>query len=183
VNGIDVTILVSRDLAFDKNGKPITQKLTDYTKEIVTEQYATLDEFLNKWNESDKKEAMVRELAEQGVPVEELTEAVDKNLDLFDLICHVAYDRPPLTRRERANNVKKRNYFTKYGDQAREILEALLEKYADEGVENIESLDVLNVIPFTKFGSRVEILSGVFGGKKNYLHALKELEGEIYKAA
>jgi len=174
---------VSRDLAFDKNGKPITQKLTDYTKEIITDQYATLGEFLNKWQESDKKEALIRELAEQGVPVNELTDAVEKKLDLFDLICHVAYDQPPLTRRERANNVKKRNYFTKYGDQAREVLEALLEKYADEGIENIESLDVLNVIPFTKFGSRIEIVKGIFGGKDEYETAVKELEKELYRVA
>lgn len=183
VNGIDVSILISRDLTFDKNGKPITQKLTDYTKEIVTDKYATLDEFLNKWQESDKKEALINELSEQGVPVDELIKAVDKKLDLFDLICHVAYDQPPLTRRERANNVKKRNYFTKYGDQAREVLEALLDKYADEGIENIESLDVLNVIPFTDFGSRIQIVKGIFGGKENYLEAVRELETELYKVA
>ena len=183
VNGIDVTILVSRDLSFDKNGKPITQKLTDYTKQLLTEKYATLGDFLNKWNDADKKAAIIRELEEQGVPVADLMNAVDKKLDLFDLVCHVAYDQPPLTRRERANNVIKRNYFTKYGDQARQVLEALLEKYADEGIENIESLDVLNVIPFTKFGSRVEIVKGIFGGKNSYEQAIKELESELYKIA
>ena len=121
---------------------------------------------MNKWNESDKKETIIKELEEKGVPVDDLINSVDKKLDLFDLICHVAFDQPPLSRRERANNVRKRDYFTKYGEQARQVLEALLDKYADEGIENIESLDVLNVIPFTEFGSRVEIVKNIFGGLK-----------------
>ncbi len=183
VNGIDVSVLVSRELSFDKDGKLITRKLTDYTKEIVTEQFSTLNDFLNKWNESDKKETLIRELEEKGVPVDDLINSVDKKLDLFDLICHAAFDQPPLTRKERANNVRKRNYFTKYGEQARRVLEALLDKYADEGIENIESFDVLNVIPFTKFGSRLQIVKGIFGGREKYLEAVKELETELYKAA
>ncbi len=183
VNGVDVSVLVSRELSFDKDGKLITRKLTDYTKEIVTEQFATLNEFLNKWNEADKKETIINELEERGVLVEELQNAVDKKLDLFDLICHVAFDQPPLTRRERAENVKKRDYFTKYGDQSRKVLEALLEKYADEGIVNIESLEVLNVKPFTSFGSRLEIVKGIFGGKEQYTEAVRELEKELYKVA
>ena len=183
VNGVDVSVLVSRELSFDKDGKLITRKLTDYTKEIVTEQFATLDEFLNKWNEYEKKEMLIEELEKHGVPVGHLINSVDKKLDLFDLICHVAFDQPPLTRKERADNVKKRNYFTKYGEQARQILEALLDKYADEGVENIENFDVLNVIPFTDFGSRIQIVKGIFGGREKYLEAVKELEKELYKVA
>ncbi|MEK7725059.1 MAG: DEAD/DEAH box helicase family protein [Acidobacteriota bacterium] len=183
VKGVDVSVLVSRELSFDKDGKLITRKLTDYTKEIVTEQFATLNDFLNKWNESDKKESIIKELEQQGVPVDDLVNSVNKQLDLFDLICHVAFDQPPLTRTERANNVRKRNYFTKYGDQARQVLEALLDKYADEGIENIESLDVLKVIPFDKIGSPTEIVKGIFGGKDKYLEAVKELENELYKVA
>lgn len=183
VNGIDVSVLISRELSFDKDGKLITRKLTDYTKEIITEQFATLNDFLNKWNDAEKKETIIRELEEAGVPVDDLVNSVDRKLDLFDLITHVAYDQPPLTRSERADNVKKRNYFTKYGEQARAVLEALLDKYADEGIENIENLDVLNVIPFTDFGSRVEIVKGIFGGKEKYLRAVKELENELYKIA
>ncbi len=183
VNNIDVTVLVSRELSFDRDGKLITRKLTDYTKEIVTEQFATLNDFLSKWRQSDKKEAIIKELEAQGVPVYELENSVNKQLDLFDLICHVAYDSPPLTRRERANNVKKRNYFAKYGDQTRHVLEALLDKYADEGVINIESFDVLNVKPFTAFGSRSDIVRGIFGGKNNYLEAVKDLEAAIYQIA
>ncbi len=183
VNGVDVSVLVSRELSFDKDGKLITRKLTDYTKEIVTEQFSTLNDFLNKWNESDKKETIIKELEEKGVPVDDLINSVDKKLDLFDLICHVAFDQKPLTRNERVNNVRKRDYFTKYGEQARQVLEALLDKYADEGIENIESLDVLNVIPFTEFGSRTEIVKGIFGGKDKYLKAVKDLELELYSLA
>ncbi|MNR48273.1 hypothetical protein D3C85_1674960 [compost metagenome] len=109
-------------------------------------------------------------------------DAVDKQVDLFDLTCHVAYDQPPLTRKERADNVKKRNYFTKYGDQARKVLETLLDKYADEGVENIESIEVLRVKPFDDFGSPLEIIKE-FGSKRNYLEAVKELETELYRKA
>jgi len=182
VNGVDVSILVSREMYFDQNGKPITTSLKDHTKEIIKENFASMDDFLNKWNTTDRKEAIIAELQEQGIMVEALYDAVDKQLDLFDLICHVAYDQPPLTRKERANNVKKRNYFTKYGLQAKQVLEALLDKYADEGITNIESIEVLRVTPFDAFGSPVEIIKE-FGSKEKYLQAVKELEVELYKSA
>jgi type I restriction enzyme R subunit len=183
VNGVDVSVLVSRELSFDRDGKLITRKLTDYTKEIVTERFATLDEFLNKWNESDRKESIIGELEQQGVPVDDLVNSVDKKLDLFDLICHVAFDQPPLTRSARANNVRKRNYFAKYGERARQVLESLLDKYADEGVHEIENLEVLREPPISDVGSPTEILKGVFGGKEKYLAAVRELETELYKTA
>ncbi|MDP1727209.1 MAG: DEAD/DEAH box helicase family protein [Bacteroidota bacterium] len=183
VNGVDVSVLVSREMFFDQNGKPITTSLKDHTKEIIKQKYASLDDFLNVWNATDRKEAIIKELREQGVLVEALTEAVNKEVDLFDLICHVAYDQPPLTRKERANNVKKRNYFTKYGEQAKKVLEALLDKYADEGITNIESMEVLRVNPFDEFGSVPEIVNGIFGGKKKYQTAIRELEIELYKTA
>ena len=183
VNGVDVSVLISRELHFDQYGKPITTSLKDYTKEIIKEQFASLNDFLNKWKGSDRKEAIIAELAEQGIMVEALYEAVDKQVDLFDLICHIAYDQPPLTRKERANNVKKRNYFTKYGDQARNVLEALLDKYADEGIENIESMEVLQVKPLSNFGSTLEIVNGIFGSRENYLRAIKDLENELYTVA
>lgn len=182
VNGVDVSVLVSRELYFDRQGRPITASLKDHTREIIKGQFASLDDFLNKWNATDRKEAIIKGLQEQGVLVEALQDAVDRQVDLFDLICHVAFDQPPLTRKERANNVKKRNYFTKYGEQARKVLEALLDKYADEGVENIESLEVLKVKPLTEFGSPTEIIHE-FGGRDKYLEAVKELENELYKAA
>jgi type I restriction enzyme R subunit len=179
VNGVDVSILISREMYFDNDGKPITTSLKDHTKEIIKGQYASLDDFLNKWNLSDKKEVIIKELEEQGVLVEALRDAVNREVDLFDLICHVAFDQPPLTRQERANNVKKRNYFTKYGNEARKVLESLLDKYADEGVTNIESMDILKVKPLTDFGSPMEIIKQ-FGSKAKYLEAVKELEYELY---
>ena len=182
INGVDVSVLVTRELFFDSNGKPITISLKDHTKEIIKGKYASLEDFLLTWNHADKKEAIIKELQEQGVMVEALYEAVDKQVDLFDLICHVAFDQPPLTRKERANNVKKRNYFTKYGEQARKVLETLLDKYADEGVENIESIEVLRVKPFDEYGSPIEIISH-FGDKQHYMDAVKELETELYKQA
>jgi type I restriction enzyme, R subunit len=182
VNGVDVSVLVSREMYFDQHGKPITTSLKDHTKEIIQENFASLDDFLNKWNTTDRKEAIIAELQEQGVMVEALYDAVDKQVDLFDLICHVAFDQPPLTRKERANNVKKRNYFTKYGNQAKKVLEALLDKYADEGITNIESIEVLRVNPFDAFGSPLEIIKE-FGSKEKYLQAVKELEIELYKTA
>ncbi len=118
VNGVDVTILVTRELYFNKEGKPITVSLKDYTQQIIKGQYATLEDFLSKWNSSEQKIAIIKGLEEQGVLVQELLDAVNKELDLFDLICHVAFEQPPMTRKERANNVKKRNYYTKYGEQS-----------------------------------------------------------------
>lgn len=182
VNGVDVSVLISRELHFDQHGRPITTSLKDHTKEIIKEQFTSLDDFLNKWKGSDRKEAIIAELIEQGVMVEALYEAVDKQVDLFDLICHVAYDQPPLTRKERANNVKKRNYFTKYGEQARNVLEALLEKYADQGIENMENIKILTVPPISDFGSVTEIIK-VFGSREAYDKAIRELENELYKAA
>jgi len=182
INGVNVSVLVSRELYFDSEGKPITISLKDYTKGIIQKQFSSLNDFLTKWNASDKKDVLIKELQEQGVMVEALYDAVDREVDLFDLICHVAYDQKPLTRKERAENVKKRNYFTKYGEQARKVLEKLLEKYADEGVENIESIEVLRVKPFDAFGSPVEIINE-FGNKAKYLEAVKELENELYKLA
>lgn len=180
VNGVDVSILISREMYFDNDGKPITTSLKDHTKELIKGQFASLNDFLNKWNSSDKKETIIKELEEQGVLVEALRDAVNREVDLFDLICHVAFDQPPLTRQERANNVKKRNYFTKYGNEARKVLESLLDKYADEGVTNIESMDILKVKPLTDFGSPMEIIKQ-FGSKAKYLEAVKELETELYK--
>ena len=182
VNGVNVSILNERIQYMDGNGKLITGSLKDYTKQKVREQYQSLDEFLNKWNHADKKQAIIEELTEQGVVFENLKEAVNQEMDIFDLICHTAFDQPPLTRAERVKNVKKRNYFTKYGEQTRKVLEALLDKYADEGIGNIEDMKILTVNPIDQFGSPLEIVQ-LFGGKKQYLKALTELEQEIYRKA
>lgn len=181
VKGVSVKILNQRVQYLDKDGNLINESLHDYTRKNVQEEYQSLDAFLRKWQDADKKEAIIEELLEQGVMLDELQEEVGKDYDPFDLICHVAFDMPAMTRRERANNVKKRNYFTKYGDKARAVLEALLDKYADEGVANIENIKVLKIKPFDEFGSPKEI-ADLFGGKEQYLNAVKELEEQIYTA-
>ncbi len=180
VSGVDVHILSKTVEYRGDDGKMITESYCDYSRNNIRKEYASLDEFINKWNTTKKKEAIVKELEEYGIELPKLAEEVGKDYGDFDLICHVAYGAPPLTRKERAENVKKRNYFTKYGEQARAVLEALLDKYADEGVLTIESPKVLKLTPFDKMGTPVEIINDVFGGKANYETALQELEREIF---
>lgn len=182
VDNVKVKVINERVQYINEEGKLITESLKDYTKKRVNQNYASLDEFLQKWNAAVRKDAIIEELLEQGVLLDELQQEVGKDFDPFDLICHVAFDMKPLTRRERAMNVKKRNYFTKYGEKARAVLEALLDKYADEGIENIESMEVLKLHPFDQYGSLVEIVK-LFGGKQKYLEALKELKQQIYTSA
>jgi len=179
VNGVDVSILNERVQHLDENGKLIVESLKDYSKKHILKEYRTLKEFLTKWNGALKKKVIIDELEAHGVILENLASDVKKDLDIFDLVCHVAWDMPPLSRRERAERVKKRNYFTKYGEKARMVINALLDKYADEGVENIEDLTVLKVDPFNAFGTPTEIIQ-LFGGKDKYLGAIAELENEIY---
>ncbi|MEK4433795.1 EcoAI/FtnUII family type I restriction enzme subunit R [Paenibacillus sp. FSL K6-2862] len=181
VQNVEVKVLNHRVYYYDKDGKLITESLIDYTKKNVKNEYKSLDDFLQKWNAADKKEAVIHELEAQGILLDELKDEVGKELDPFDLICHVAFDKPPLTRRERAENVKRRNYFAKYSDQARMVLEALLDKYADAGIENLESMEVLKIPEFQTFGSPIEIVKR-FGGKQGYLIAIKELGQVIYSA-
>lgn len=180
INGVDVTVLNVREIYFDREGKIVTMNLKDFSRERLKDNFKSLEDFLQRWKESDKKEAIINELKEQGVPVDDLLDSVNRDCDLFDIICHVAFGQKPMTRRERAYNVKKRNYFTKYGEQAKKVLVALIDKYADEGIENLESMEVLKIDPFSDFGSPVEIVKS-FGGKLGYLNAIKELEKEIYK--
>ena len=134
------------------------------------------------WNDADKKQAILEALANQGVFLDELAEQVGRDYDAFDIVCHVAFDQPPLTRKERADRVKKRNVFGKYGDKARAVLDALLEKYADSGLRSVESLEILKVEPLTGFGTPLEIIS-IFGGKPAYLVAIRELETALYLKA
>jgi len=181
VNGVNVAMLNERIQYMDGDGKLITGSLKDYTRSKVREHYHSLDDFLKTWNQTDKKKAIIEALTEQGVIFENLKEAINKEMDVFDLICHTAFDQPPLSRKDRADNVRKRDYFTQYGEQARKVLEALLDKYADEGIENIEDMKVLQVNPLDQFGSPIEIIQ-LFGGKKQYLKALESLEYEIYRA-
>ena len=182
VDKVDVMVLRERVQYFDKDGKPITESLKDYTRKAVRNNFASLDAFLDHWGNSQQKRAIVEELAGRGVFFDALAEEVGRQYDPFDLVCHVAYDQPPLTRKERAANVRKRNYFTKYGDQARAVLNALLDKYSDEGLEPVESMDVLRVQPFNRLGTPVELVRA-FGGRDNYQQAVRELEMEIYQPA
>jgi type I restriction enzyme R subunit len=167
---------------YGKDGRLITESLKDYTRKTVLQQFASLDAFLTRWNAAEQKQAIIDELETEGVLLEALAAEVGKDFDPFDLICHVAYGQPALTRRERADNVRKRNYFTKYGEQARAVLEALLDKYADEGVTHIEDIGVLKVQPINQFGTPVEIVKA-FGGKDGFLQAVRELETLLYSEA
>jgi type I restriction enzyme R subunit len=177
----DVTVYVvaERIQYYGPEGKLITESLKDYTRQTVRKDYSSLDEFLRRWSNAERKAAILQELQEHGLLLEPLADEVGKDFDAFDLICHVAFDQPPLTRRERADQVKKRNYFAKYGDQARKVLETLLEKYADTGIENIEDIKILTLDPFKNMGTASELVSA-FGGKPAYLAALYELEENLY---
>lgn len=179
VKGVPVKVINQRVLFYDKDGKLITESLQDYTKKTLTEEYKTIKKFLNEWNKTDKKTIILEKLEEQGVLLDELKNEVGRDYDAFDLICHVAFDKKPLTRQERAKNVKKRNYFTKYGDKAKAVIDALLDKYTDEGIADLENLNVLKVNPLRAFGTPFEIVK-IFGGKKGYLNAIKELESQLY---
>ncbi len=182
VNKIDVSVINERVQYYGKDGKLITESLKDYTRTNIKKEFSSLDVFLQKWNTSDKKEELIKELAEQGVLLEALKEEVGKDMDAFDLICHVAFDQPVLTRKERANKVRKRNYFAKYGEVAQKVLTSLLDKYEQEGIVSIEQGSVLKVQPLNKMGSPVELVRA-FGKKKDFEQAIKELENEIYNIA
>ena len=179
IGDVEVQVIAERVQYYGPEGKLITESLKDYTRKAVRKGYSTLDEFLKRWTSAERKAAVIKELEEHGVLLEALALEVNKDCDAFDLICHVAFDQPPLTRRERAEQVKKRNYFTKYGEQARKVLEALLEKYADTGIENIDDIKILTLDPFSKMGTASELVSA-FGGKPGYIAALHELENQLY---
>jgi type I restriction enzyme R subunit len=165
------------------DGTQETQSLTNYTRHCVNKHYTTLNDFLRRWTEADKKQAIIQELTEQGVFWQELHQTVSQKLgyelDPFDLICHIVFDQPPLSRKERADNVKKRDYFSQYQGAAKQVLEALLDKYADVGIEEIEKTEVITQIPFSNMGTAIELLTA-FGGKANYIKAVQALEHELY---
>jgi len=181
VANVPVTVAAERVQYFDANGKLITESLKDYTRKALYREFSSLDDFLNRWNHAEKKQVIIEELSQQGIFFEALAEEVGKDLDPFDMICHVAWDKPPLTRKERAENVKKRNYFEKYGEQAKIVLQTLLDKYADEGIVHIEETQILAVNPFNSFGTPMEIIKK-FGGLAQYQKAVHELENLLYYA-
>jgi type I restriction enzyme R subunit len=158
----------------------VTESLRDFTKNALKRRFASLDDFLKRWKATERKQAIIEELEAEGLPLDPIAEEVGKDLDPFDLICHVAFDRKPLTRRERAENVKKRDVFTKYGPQARAVLDALLAKYADEGVLNLDDTNVLKIPPLNTLGTPLQLIKA-FGGKQGFEKAVHELQSAIYQ--
>ncbi|EOU0464942.1 EcoAI/FtnUII family type I restriction enzme subunit R [Escherichia coli] len=181
VNGVAVGVIAQRVQYYDADGKLVTESFKDYTRKTLLKEYASLDDFTRKWLDADRKEAIIHELEQQGIIWEVLAEEVGKDLDPFDMLCHVVYGQPPLTRKERAENVRKRNYFTKYSEAAQAVLDNLLDKYADAGVQEIESIQVLKLKPFDSMGTLPEIIKTGFGDRNGYNQALSELENEIYQ--
>jgi len=182
VNGVEVTIIKERVQYMGNDGKIITESLRDYTRKSVRTSYASLDSFLRSWKQADKKRVIIEELEQQGVIFAALNEEIGSAFDPFDLICHVAFEQKPLTRRERVDRVKKRDYFTRYGDLARKVITALLDKYADAGVLDLENPEIIKLDPLSKLGSPVEIIRA-FGGKTDYDAAIHALTDELYNAA
>lgn len=183
ISGVTVKKMAERVQYYDTDGKLVTESFKDYTRKTMNTQFSSLDEFVKRWNDTERKQTIINELEQAGIIWEALIQEVGKDLDPFDMICHVVYDQPALTRAERANNVKKRNYFTKYSDTAQTVLGNLLTKYADVGVQEIENMQVLKVQPFDQIGSLSEIVKKGFGGKPQYEQAISELEAEIYQSA
>jgi type I restriction enzyme R subunit len=179
VDGIAVAVVSERVEYLDANGKLVTESLRDFTRNTLRKQYASLDAFLRRWNQVDRKQAIIDELADEGLPLEAVRDLAGKDLDPFDLICHVAFDQPPLTRQERAESVRKRDVFTRYGDQARAVLEALLTKYEDEGMLNLDDVHVLKVAPFDRMGTAVQLVKA-FGGRRGFEDAVHDMQVALY---
>ena len=180
VDDVSVSVATEQVQYLDAAGKLVTESLRDYSKRTLQAEYASLDQFLSVWNEADRKKVILDELAKKGVFLDELAEIVGRDYDAFDLVAHVAFDQKPLTRSERANHVKKKNVFGQYGEKARAVLDALLQKYADSGITSVESMDILKVDPLRGFGTPMEILK-IFGGKENYVAAVAQLETALYQ--
>jgi len=180
VDGIGAKIIAERVEYLDENGKLITESLRDFTKTALKKRFASLDDFLKRWKGTERKQAIIEELEAEGLILDPIADEVGKNLDPFDLICHVAFDAKPLTRRERAENVKKRDVFAKYGGKARAVLDALLAKYQDEGVINLDDANVLKISPFSDMGSVVQLITA-FGSKESFEKAVHELQDALYQ--
>lgn len=186
IDNVAVRVVAERVQYYGPDGALITESLRDFTRARVQRQFASLDEFLRRWSGAERKKAIIDEMAASGVLWEELSEEVGrklgKELDPFDLVCHVAFDQPPLSRRDRAENVRKRNYFARYEGVARQVLEGLLDKYADTGIEHIEDIRILQLDPFSRLGAPVELVKA-FGDRRAYERALVDLETALYEDA
>lgn len=175
-----VRVINERVQYMDERGKLITESLKDYSKRNILKKYTSLDEFLNAWTKADQKEAIIKELEERGVFLNELAQEVGKELDPFDLVCHVAWGKEPVTRQQRAAKAKKAKYFEQYEGKAKEVIDALFAKYADQGIMAIDDIGDLQIAPFDEFGTPYEIVEGIFGGREKYLRAVKEVQQAIY---
>ena len=182
IDGVPVTIATERVEYLDENGKLVTESLRDFTRRALCKRFGSLGDFLTTWNAAERKQAVIDELAEEGLLLDPLADEVGKDLDPFDLICHVAFDQPPLSRHDRAENVRKRDVFSKYGDQARKVLEALLEKYEDEGVLSIDDPQLLKVTPFNEIGTPVQLIQE-FGGREGFEDAVRRVQDALYNNA
>ena len=182
VSGVPVRIIAERVEYVGSDGKLVTESYRDFTKKQVAEEYASLDDFVRRWTDADRKQAVIEELEDHGVILDNLAAEVGKDFDPFDLILHVAYDQPPLTRKERAEKVRKRNYFAKYGDTARAVLEALLDKYQDDGVIDLDDPNVLRIAPLDRIGTPMQIVRE-FGTRANFRAAVKTIQSALYEEA
>lgn len=180
IDGVGADIVAERVEYLDENGKLVTESLRDYTRKAMRQRFTSLDDFLRRWKQTDRKNALIEELAEEGLPLDVIADELGFDLDPFDLICHIAFDAKPLTRKERAENVKKRDVFTKYGIQARAVLEALLKKYSDDGVISIDDPKILKINPFSGMGTEVELIRA-FGKKPDYIRAVHEMQAALYE--
>lgn len=182
VDGVSATIVAERVEYLDEDGKLVTESLRDFTKKALKKRFASLDDFLKRWKSAERKQVIIDELEAEGLPLDPIADELGKDLDPFDLICHIAFDKKPLTRRERAENVKKRDVFTKYGPQARAVLDALLAKYADQGVLNINDTNVLKISPFTELGTPMQLIKA-FGDLHGFEQAVHALQSALYQEA
>ena len=180
VDGISATIVAERVEYLDGHGKLVTESLRDFTRRALRKRFASLDDFLRRWNAADRKQVVLEELEAEGLPVTDIVKELGTSLDPFDLVCHVAFDAKPLTRRERAENVKKRDVFTKHGGQARAVLDALLDKYADHGVLNLADTNVLRIPPLDRLGTPIELVRA-FGGRPGFERAVHDLQSALYR--
>lgn len=181
VSGVPASIIAERIEYIGPDGYLMTESYRDFSRKQIKSEFSSLDEFLRRWNRAGKKQVIIELLEEYGIVLDNLAAIVGRDYGAFDLICHIAYDQPPLTRKERAEKVKKRDYFSRYGEQAKAVLNALLDKYADEGVSPLENAKVLKLKPFSDMGTPMEIINQAFGGKSHYESAIRELEQELFK--
>ena len=180
ISGVPARIIAERIEYIGEDGQLITESYKDFSRKKIHSEFESLDVFLHQWNDAKKKQVLIEELEEHGIVFENLAEEIGKDYGIFDLICHIAYDQPPLTRKERADNVKKRNYFTKYSEQAQAVLNALLDKYADTDIKTIENAKVLRNKPFDTIGTPIEIINEAFGNKAKYEQAIQDLEEQLF---